>query len=82
MQSLEAQTQHRNSLHCAYHIFTEDRLRRFLTGTTPRLARLVMRFPFYYALLCASLCECTSDERGIVLTIYERVIVLIGGQGL
>ncbi|KAH9031914.1 hypothetical protein EDB85DRAFT_1957939, partial [Lactarius pseudohatsudake] len=50
MQSLEAQTQYRNSLHCAYRIFTEEGLRRFLTGTTPRVARLVVRFPF---LLCS-----------------------------
>ncbi|KAH8982226.1 hypothetical protein EDB92DRAFT_1779833, partial [Lactarius akahatsu] len=44
MQSLEPQTQYRNSLHCACRIFTEKGLRRFLTGTTPRLARLVVRF--------------------------------------
>ncbi|KAH9170704.1 hypothetical protein EDB89DRAFT_1976403 [Lactarius sanguifluus] len=48
---IQAQTQYLNSLHCAYRIFTEG-LRRFLTGTTPRLARLVVRssFPF---LLCS-----------------------------
>ncbi|KAF5383954.1 hypothetical protein D9757_007353 [Collybiopsis confluens] len=42
MQSLEARSQYRNSFHCAYRIFTEEGLRRFWTGTTPRLARLVM----------------------------------------
>ncbi|KAI0270558.1 mitochondrial tricarboxylate transporter [Gloeopeniophorella convolvens] len=42
MQSLEARAQYRNSLHCAYRIFTEEGLLRFWTGTTPRLARLVM----------------------------------------
>ena len=47
MQSLEARAQYRNSLHCAYRIFTEEGLRRFWTGTTPRLARLVVRFPSY-----------------------------------
>ncbi|KAH8982221.1 hypothetical protein EDB92DRAFT_1895021 [Lactarius akahatsu] len=57
-----SQTQYRNSLHCAYRIFTEEGLRRFWTGTTPRLARLVM-------------------NGGIVFTIYEKVIVLIGGRG-
>ncbi|KAH9031924.1 mitochondrial tricarboxylate transporter [Lactarius pseudohatsudake] len=62
MQSLEARAQYRNSLHCAYRIFTEEGLRRFWTGTTPRLARLVM-------------------SGGIVFTIYEKVIVLIGGRG-
>ena len=45
MQSLEARAQYRNSLHCAYRIFTEEGVRRFWTGTTPRLARLVVRFP-------------------------------------
>ncbi|KAF9074451.1 mitochondrial tricarboxylate transporter [Rhodocollybia butyracea] len=42
MQSLEARSQYRNSFHCAYRIFTEEGIRRFWTGTTPRLARLVM----------------------------------------
>ncbi|EJD05125.1 mitochondrial tricarboxylate transporter [Fomitiporia mediterranea MF3/22] len=42
MQSLEARQQYRNSFHCAYRIFTEEGLLRFWTGTTPRLARLVM----------------------------------------
>jgi solute carrier family 25 (mitochondrial citrate transporter), member 1 len=45
MQSLEASVQYRNSLHCAYRIFTEEGILRFWTGTTPRLARLVVR-PF------------------------------------
>ncbi|KAJ3811575.1 mitochondrial tricarboxylate transporter [Lentinula aff. lateritia] len=42
MQSLSARSQYRNSFHCAYRIFTEEGIRRFWTGTTPRLARLVM----------------------------------------
>ncbi|KAJ3770849.1 mitochondrial carrier domain-containing protein [Lentinula raphanica] len=42
MQSLSARSQYRNSFHCAYRIFTEEGVRRFWTGTTPRLARLVM----------------------------------------
>ncbi|KAH9996172.1 mitochondrial tricarboxylate transporter [Russula compacta] len=42
MQSLDARTQYRNFLHCAYRILTEEGLLRFWTGTTPRLARLVM----------------------------------------
>ncbi|KAF8487113.1 mitochondrial tricarboxylate transporter [Russula ochroleuca] len=61
MQSLEARAQYRNSFHCAYRIFTEEGVLRFWTGTTPRLARLVM-------------------SGGIVFTIYEKVIVLIGGR--
>ncbi|TFY72393.1 hypothetical protein EVG20_g632 [Dentipellis fragilis] len=59
MQSLEARAQYRNSFHCAYRIFTEEGVRRFWTGTTPRLARLIL-------------------SGGIVFTIYERVIGLIG----
>ena len=42
MQSLEARVQYRNSFHCAYRIFTEEGVLRFWTGTTPRLARLVV----------------------------------------
>ncbi|KAF8200320.1 citrate transporter [Pholiota molesta] len=42
MQSLDARAQYRNSFHCAYRIFTEEGIRRFWTGTTPRLTRLVL----------------------------------------
>ena len=45
MQSLEARAQYRNSFHCAYRIFTEEGVLRFWTGTTPRLARLVVSYP-------------------------------------
>jgi len=62
MQSLQARAQYRNTFHCAYRIFTEEGILRFWTGTTPRLARLVM-------------------SGGIVFTIYEKVIVLIGDRG-
>jgi len=61
MQSLEARQAYRNSFHCAYRIFTEEGLLRFWTGTTPRLARLVM-------------------SGGIVFTVYEKIIRLIGGK--
>ncbi|PAV15596.1 mitochondrial tricarboxylate transporter [Pyrrhoderma noxium] len=61
MQSLEARQQYRNSFHCAYRIFTEEGFFRFWTGTTPRLARLVM-------------------SGGIVFTVYEKIIDLIGGR--
>jgi solute carrier family 25 citrate transporter 1 len=56
MQSLEARAQYRNSFHCAYRIFTEEGVRRFWTGTTPRLARLVVRFLFLCPSLCPSRC--------------------------
>lgn len=46
MQTLEARTQYRNSFHCAYRIFTEEGILRFWTGTTPRLARLVVSYCF------------------------------------
>jgi len=42
MQSLGARSQYHNSFHCAYRIFTEEGILRFWTGTTPRLARLVL----------------------------------------
>ena len=42
MQSLGARGEYRSSFHCAYRIFTEEGVRRFWTGTTPRLARLVV----------------------------------------
>ncbi|KLO16582.1 mitochondrial tricarboxylate transporter [Schizopora paradoxa] len=61
MQSLEARQQYRNSFHCGYRIFTEEGLLRFWTGTTPRLARLVL-------------------SGGIVFTIYENIIRVIGGR--
>ncbi|KAH9856191.1 mitochondrial tricarboxylate transporter [Lenzites betulinus] len=61
MQSLEARQAYRNSFHCAYRIFTEEGLFRFWTGTTPRLARLVL-------------------SGGIVFTVYENMIKLIGGR--
>ncbi|KAI6095691.1 mitochondrial carrier domain-containing protein [Pisolithus croceorrhizus] len=59
MQSLTAKQQYKNSFHCAYRILTEEGLLRFWTGTTPRLARLIM-------------------SGGIVFTVYENVIRLIG----
>jgi len=42
MQSLDARQQYKNSFHCAYRIFTEEGILRFWTGTTPRLARLLL----------------------------------------
>ncbi|KAH7882710.1 mitochondrial carrier domain-containing protein [Phlebopus sp. FC_14] len=61
MQSLAARQQYKNSFHCGYRILTEEGLLRFWTGTTPRLARLIM-------------------SGGIVFTIYENVIALLGGR--
>ncbi|KZS95447.1 mitochondrial tricarboxylate transporter [Sistotremastrum niveocremeum HHB9708] len=42
MQSLNARSQYSNSFHCGYRIFKEEGIRRFWTGTTPRLTRLVL----------------------------------------
>jgi solute carrier family 25 citrate transporter 1 len=44
MQSLHARQHYRSSFHCAYRIFTEEGISRFWAGTTPRLARLVVRY--------------------------------------
>ncbi|KAL1746629.1 mitochondrial carrier domain-containing protein [Schizophyllum fasciatum] len=41
MQALDARAQYRGVLHCAYRIATEEGVRRFWTGTGPRLVRLV-----------------------------------------
>lgn len=48
MQALDARTQYRNSFHCAYRIFTEEGIRRFWTGTTPRLTRLVVSWTHFF----------------------------------
>lgn len=42
MQSLQAKTEYRNALHCAYRIFTEEGVTRFWKGTVPRLGRLIV----------------------------------------
>ncbi|KAG9013715.1 hypothetical protein FRB94_001277 [Tulasnella sp. JGI-2019a] len=63
MQSLEAKKMYKNSFQCAYKIGTEDGIRGFWKGTTPRLARLVM-------------------AGGIVFTVYEQVILFLGGRAL
>jgi hypothetical protein len=55
MQSLEARAQYRNTFHCAYRIFTEEGILRFWTGTTPRLARLVVSFDSGYVYLYLTL---------------------------
>lgn len=61
MQSLEARAQYKNSFHCAYRIASEEGVKRFWTGTTPRLVRLVM-------------------SGGIVFTVYENAIRVLGGR--
>jgi solute carrier family 25 citrate transporter 1 len=79
MQSLTARQQYRNSFHCGYRILTEEGIFRFWTGTTPRLARLVVR--------CFSLCDVDVIQisllqmsGGIVFTTYEKIISIIGGR--
>ena len=54
-------------MHCAYRIFTEEGVRRFWTGTTPRLARLVVRyslFPFSLSILLYASLNGILDEWG------------------
>ena len=42
MQSLTAKQEYRNSLHCAYRIFTEEGILKFWKGTVPRVGRLIV----------------------------------------
>ncbi|WVQ85036.1 hypothetical protein IAT38_007200 [Cryptococcus sp. DSM 104549] len=42
MQSLRANTEYRNAVHCAYRILTEEGVLKFWKGTVPRLGRLIM----------------------------------------
>jgi solute carrier family 25 citrate transporter 1 len=83
MQSLEARAQYRNSFHCAYRIFTEEGILRFWTGTTPRLARLVVSLLEFYRFqdVIADDGSCTLQlSGGIVFTVYENIIKVIGGR--
>lgn len=61
MQSLEARSQYRNSIHCAYRIFTEEGVLRFWTGTTPRLVRLVVSELGAYARHLSEFCVGSSQ---------------------
>ncbi|KAI5790343.1 mitochondrial carrier domain-containing protein [Pyronema domesticum] len=51
MQSIEAKTMYRNTLHCAVKLFKEEGVLVFWSGATPRLARLMVSgglvFTFY-----------------------------------
>ncbi|GAB1518846.1 hypothetical protein RhiTH_001911 [Rhizoctonia solani] len=68
MQSLKARSQYKNSFDCAYQTFVNDGLLSFWRGATPRLARLM-----------ASRLEIDLSG-GIVFTVYEKVIVMLGGK--
>jgi solute carrier family 25 citrate transporter 1 len=78
MQSLSARQQYRNSFHCAYRILTEEGILRFWNGTTPRLARLVVRFFCYVAQ--DYIYPVLQMSGGIVFTVYEKIISVIGGR--
>jgi hypothetical protein len=75
MQSLEARSQYRNSAHCAYRIFTEEGVRRFWKGTTPRLARLIVSGASHLAVSRNVRIDATiaiqQMSGGIVFTVYE-----------
>lgn len=78
MQSLSARSQYRNSFHCGYRIFTEEGVRRFWSGTTPRLVRLMVRqLPHHDECLLLTFAQLSG---GIVFTVYENIIRLIGGK--
>jgi solute carrier family 25 citrate transporter 1 len=79
MQSLEARAQYRNSFHCAYRIVTEEGILRFWTGTTPRLARLIVS-SLNSDRVRRSLSRLSQLSGGIVFTVYENVIKVLGGR--
>lgn len=78
MQSLSAPREYKNSFHCGYRILTEEGILRFWTGTTPRLARLVVSSQDGRWFMQ----RMTSPQMsgGIVFTIYENVIQVIRGK--
>jgi solute carrier family 25 citrate transporter 1 len=79
MQSLQARQQYRNSFHCAYRIFTEEGLLRFWSGTTPRLARLVVRHSSQPLAIYIQVYSMQLSG-GITFSVYEKVIDLINGR--
>ena len=87
MQSLEARQHYRNAFHCAYRIFTEEGVRRFWTGTTPRLARLLVSRSSLHCLASPGTganepCVCPQLSGGIVFTTYEKLMELTGGRAI
>ena len=80
MQSLTARQQYRNSFHCGYRIFTEEGILRFWTGTTPRLVRLMVSSSHLYILVKVSNGLAPQLSGGIVFTVYENIIRVIGGR--
>lgn len=82
MQALDARTQYRNSFHCAYRIFTEEGILRFWTGTTPRLARLVVCLTHWCSIeqFLTDFLTLLKLSGGIVFTVYENIIKAIGGR--
>lgn len=85
MQSIEARQKYRNSFHCGYRIFTEEGILRFWAGTTPRLTRLVVRLGSYlffsvFHLLNVVRLFLLQMSGGIVFTVYEKMIAIIGGR--
>jgi solute carrier family 25 citrate transporter 1 len=81
MQSLSARQQYRNTFHCAYRILTEEGILRFWNGTTPRLARVVVHFLFLHGSGLSNLYfPILQMSGGIVFTVYEKIISVIGGR--
>lgn len=80
MQSLEARKEYRNAFHCMARIYKEEGIRRFWTGTTPRLARLLVRICLDP---CSSLIFAVLQlSGGIVFTAYEKIMQLTGGNAI
>jgi solute carrier family 25 citrate transporter 1 len=77
MQALGARAQYRNAAQCAYRIFVDEGVRRFWTGTTPRLARLIVRAR---APPCGMLLMLPQLSGGITFTVYEQVVGALGAR--
>lgn len=74
MQTLEARSQYRNALHCAYRIYIEEGITRFWTGTTPRLTRLVVRMAKYLDHKHCLINQGLQLSGGIVFSSYEAIM--------
>lgn len=60
MQSIEARSEYRNTLHCAARIVREESILAFWSGAVPRLVRLSLSggivFTMYVLFLCGNCC--------------------------
>lgn len=75
MQSIEARTEYRNTLHCAARIMREESILAFWSGAVPRLVRLSLSggivFTMYVLLYRMILNNLLKDYR------YEKTMELM-----